>query len=146
MVPSELTEFLQPYPERMRTLHLATRDLVLSEAPDCTEVIADATNAVSCGYTFTHTHVKGFCFVASTLKNVILGFPYGADLADPERRLLGEGSRVRHVKIKELADLSDSYNLDLLRQAINRAFRPEPPLEQKLVYMHYKGLKKRPGS
>lgn len=143
--PPELIEYLQPYPPHMRELHLAARALVIREAPDATEVIADATNAVSCGYTFTHTHVKGFCFVASTLRNVVLGFPYGVGLVDPEGRLCGEGNRVRHLKLKWPSDLDDPYLLGLLRQAIARAFRPDPPLERRLVFMIYKGPKKRPG-
>lgn len=130
----------------MRELHLAARALVLREAPDATEVIADATNAVSCGYTYTHTHVKGFCFVASTLRNVLLGFPYGAGLDDPEGRLCGSGNRVRHVKLTALSDLEDPYVLSLVRRAIAHAFRPDPPLKRKLVFMIYRGQKKRPAS
>jgi hypothetical protein len=55
-VPPPLPEylgFLAPFESRIAELALATRELVLEEAPDSTELIYDAYNAVATGYRFT---------------------------------------------------------------------------------------------
>ena len=50
---AEYLKFLAPYSAEIRDLALATRALVFEEAPDASELIYDAYNAVASGYTFT---------------------------------------------------------------------------------------------
>jgi hypothetical protein len=142
-VPSEYLEWLETYPEHVRNLALAAREFAVSRAPDATEIVADAANAVSLGLSYTHTHVKGFIYIAACSDHVNFGFVYGASFDDPEKRLLGSGNQSRHIKLYSFADLDDSYFQQIFDQAHARAFRPEPPLPRKTVLMLYQNAKKR---
>jgi hypothetical protein len=142
--PSELFEFMTPYAPAVLELMLAMRDRVLSIAPTCTEILYDATYTVVLGYTYTHSHVQGFAHIPAYSSHVDLGFPYGVDLDDAEKRLVGTGSRVRHVKIRSLADLDDPYTLALLADAERKAIRPAEPLEPRQIVKVMKGPKHRP--
>jgi hypothetical protein len=142
-VPREYVEWLSVYPDHVQELALAAREFAVSRAPDATEIVADAANAVSLGLSYTHTHVKGFIYIAATKDHVNFGFTYGASFDDPERRLLGVGNQSRHWKIYKIADLDDPYFVQMFDQAHTRAFRPDPPLPRKTIFMLYENAKKR---
>ncbi|HTQ09860.1 MAG TPA: hypothetical protein VMI31_07300 [Fimbriimonadaceae bacterium] len=141
--PAEYLTWLQPYPEAVRELCLAAREFAISRAPDATEIVADAVSAVSLGLTYTSTHVKGFLYIAATADHVNFGFNYGASFDDPEKRLLGSGNQSRHMKLWSKADLDDPYFQAMFKQAHDRAFRPQPPLERRVLFMRYENAKKR---
>lgn len=122
----EYLEFLVPYEPRIRQLALATRALVLQEAPDATELIYDAYNAVATGYTFTGRPSDAFVHIAVYAGWVNLGFNRGVELDDPQELLQGSGRWVRHIRISEMADSRKSVLRRLLRAAVNRAVRPNP--------------------
>ena len=120
----EYLEFLMPYGPRIRELALATRTLVLQEAPDATELIYDAYNAVATGYTFTGRPSDAFIHIAVYAGWVNLGFNRGVELDDPQRILQGSGRRVRHIRISELADLKNTMLRAFVGAAISQAIRP----------------------
>jgi hypothetical protein len=142
--PPEYFEFLACYPEHVRETSLASRDFIVSLAPDASEFVVDATQAVSVGLSYTATWVKGFVFVATYPKHAILGFPYGSGLEDPEGRLRGEGKRVRHMRILKPDDLEDPYLAFLVNQSNKKGFRPEVSIPRKVEITRYKGPKRRP--
>jgi hypothetical protein len=144
--PPEYLEWLSPYPDTVRQLALAARAEAVRRAPDATEIIADGVKAVAMGLSFTHTHVKGFLYIAAAKDHINVGFTYGASFDDPEHRLLGEGNQSRHMKVFSPADLEEPYLWQMFDQAQARAFRPEAPLPRKIVLMPYDGAKakKRP--
>ncbi|HVT14349.1 MAG TPA: DUF1801 domain-containing protein [Fimbriimonadaceae bacterium] len=141
--PPEYLAWLEPYSDAVRELALAAREFAVSRAPDATEIVANATYAVSMGLSYTHTHVKGFIYVAAYRDYVNFGFTYGASFDDPEGRLQGTGNQSRHIKLRSLADLDDPYFSFLFDQALNRAHRPDPPLEPTVVLMKYESVAKR---
>jgi Domain of unknown function (DU1801) len=73
------------------------------------------------GYSFTGRLKESFCHVAVYAKHVNLGFNHGADLADPRGILQGTGKQVRHVTIREAADLKSADLTRLLRLAIKQS-------------------------
>src|SRR4026207_616530 len=75
--PTALREFLQPYEPAVARLFLAARGAVLRAAPNATELIYDAYNAVSAVYSFTDRMKEAFCHVAAYPKYVNLGFNRG---------------------------------------------------------------------
>ena len=118
--------FLAPFEARITNLALATRKLVLEEAPDSTELIYDAYNAVATGFGFTGRPSECFIHIAVYAKWVNLGFHRGSELEDPKGVLQGTGRLVRHIRIAELTDLEKPAVRAFVRAAISQAKRPGP--------------------
>jgi hypothetical protein len=57
-------------------------------------------------------------YVYSDVDHVQFGFVRGSSLADPERRLLGQGQYVRHVKLRAAGDLDERAFSAWLREAV----------------------------
>nr|HEV7954471.1 DUF1801 domain-containing protein [Candidatus Acidoferrales bacterium] len=114
----ELLKFLSAYDKRIAKLALEVRSAVLTAAPDATEAIYDAYNAVAIGYSFTGRLKESFIHVAVYAPHVNLGFNRGAEMDDPEGVLLGDCKMVRHLTICEPADLKKKYIGRLLRDAV----------------------------
>jgi hypothetical protein len=122
----EHLRFLAAYDKRVVELALATRRLVLEEAPDAIELVYDAYSAVSAGYSFTGKPSESFVYVAAYTKRVNLGLWWGALMKDPHGLLQGTGNQSRHLPIDELADLRKPYVRGFLKAAIKMAERPQP--------------------
>ena len=120
----EYLRFLAAYDQRVVDLALATRRLVLEEAPDAIELIYDAYSAVSAGYGFTGKPSESFVYVAAYTKRVNLGFYWGALMKDPRGLLEGTGNQSRHIPIDEIADLEKAYVRAFVKIAIKMAERP----------------------
>src|SRR5262245_30673921 len=97
--PAELKKFLEPFDERVQKLFLAARRAVLAIAPDATELVYDAYNAVTCAYSTTERLKEAFCHVAAYPEHVNLGFNRGTELVDPAGLLMGSGARIRHLRV-----------------------------------------------
>lgn len=93
---------------------------MLDAAPDASELIYDAYNAVTTAYSFTDRLGDAFCHVAAYRDYVNLGFNRGAGLPDPERLLVGKGARIRHVRVSAAADLARPAVRSLLRAAVGQ--------------------------
>lgn len=122
----EYREFLSPFGTRITELALATRALVLAEAPDASELIYDAYNAVATGYSFTGRPSDAFIHIAVYARWVNLGFNRGSQLDDPRGLLQGAGRWIRHIRITQLADLEQPHVRAFVRTAAARAERPGP--------------------
>ncbi len=122
----EYLGFLAPFESRIKELALATRRLVLEEAPDSAELIYDAYNAVATGYGFTGRPSECFIHIAVYAKWVNLGFHRGSELPDPKGVLQGTGRLIRHIRISEPEDLAEPAVRAFVKHAIARAKRPAP--------------------
>ncbi|HKA43041.1 MAG TPA: DUF1801 domain-containing protein [Burkholderiales bacterium] len=116
--PEELHEFLEAFPPNISKLFLEIRRAILGAAPDASELIYNAYNAVSAAYSFTGGLKEAFCHVAAYPAHVNLGFNRGAELRDPTRVLVGSGARIRHIRISSLYDLRSRALNALLRAAV----------------------------
>lgn len=114
----ELLKFLSAYDKRIGKLALEVRNTVLSAAPDATEAIYDAYNAVAIGYSFTGRLKESFIHVAVYAPHVNLGFNHGAEMDDPEGVLQGDCKMVRHLTIREPGDLKKKYVARLVKDAV----------------------------
>ena len=128
----EHLRFLAAYDDRVVELALATRQLVLEEAPDSIELLYDAYSAVSAGYSFTGRPSDTFLYVAAYTKRVNLGFYWGALMKDPRGLLQGSGNQSRHIPIEELADLRKPYVRTFVKAAVKMAERPKPGAATKI--------------
>ncbi len=71
-----------------------------------------------------------FCYVGVFKAHVSVGFFHGAGLADPSGLLLGNGKRMRHVKVSPGADL-DAQALEALVVAAHADVERRLASEQK---------------
>jgi hypothetical protein len=57
------------------------------------------------GYSVNDSPFDRICYIAPQKKGYVnFGFFFGAGIPDPEKLLIGEGQRLRHVKIRSVAD------------------------------------------
>src|SRR5688572_32869032 len=56
------------------------------------------------GYSVSESPFDRICYIAPQKGYVNFGFFFGADLLDPKQLLIGEGKRMRHVKIRSVED------------------------------------------
>lgn len=140
--------FLRPYGPQIRDLTLAVRELVLQEAPGAVELIYDAYSAVASGYSFTGRPSDSCVSIAVHAKWVNLFLWNGARMDDPDGLLEGAGKRIRHIKIRDAADLARPGVRALVSKAVAEAERPQPgtpkPKPESIVRAIYE-KRRRPG-
>ena len=139
----EFVEFLAPYPATTQELARALRRRVVELLPACVETVWYATNAVGVAYGFTEKNADHFVHLPVYTKYVNIGFTHGAELNDPEGRLQGSGSRIRHIRLSNFEDLDD-YVIGLIRQAVERAPREVGPVEARSIVRVMESPKRRP--
>jgi len=79
------------------------------------------------------------CYLRVGKKHVTFGFPRGASMKDPGKLLEGEGNNLRHVKIKDVAEIRNPHLKALLLEAkslndktpVARNLRPADQLRKK---------------
>ncbi len=120
--------------------------MLVNALPACIETLWDATNTVVMGYGFTEKNADHFIHLPVYTKYVNIGFSQGATLNDPEGRLQGSGSRIRHIKLTKAEDLDDAYVLDLIRQAHESALLPNEIIKPYTMIRVMEGPKRRPKS
>ena len=120
----EYLKLLLPYGEVIQELALATRKLILEEAPGASEFVYEV-YTIADHFTFTERPSDAFVFTTTHASWVNLGFNFGALLRDPQGLLSGEGKWIRHVRIAQMSGLDRPGVRELVRAAIAQAERPE---------------------
>jgi hypothetical protein len=120
----EYLQLLLPYGQAIQKLALATRRLILEEAPEASEFVYEV-YTIADHFSFTERPGDAFVFTTTHAKWVNLGFNFGAVLPDPDRLLQGEGKVIRHVRIAQATDLEAAGVRELVRAAMVEAERPE---------------------
>ena len=147
----ELEELLAGFEPNVRAIALEARAFVLARAPGAHELIYDAYNALSLAYSFDERLGGAFCHVALYRHHVNLGFNRGAELDDPAGLLQGSGTRIRHLRLEEAADLQAVHVDGFLQAAIALAGRdgkdgqrpPQDPSQARSILMPTSGKKRR---
>jgi hypothetical protein len=117
-------KLLVPYGKLVQELALATRKLILKEAPESSEFIYEV-YTIANHFTFTERPSDAFVFTTTHTNWVNLGFNFGSVVPDPHGLLRGEGKWIRHVRIAQAADLDAPGVRELIRSAIEQAERPQ---------------------
>ncbi|HTQ28352.1 MAG TPA: hypothetical protein VMI35_09495 [Puia sp.] len=113
----DLKKFLRPYSKEVQELTLWLREYIWDLYPRCNELIYDNYNAVAFGWSPTDRLPHTFCSIAVMPRYIHLGFYWGTQIADPEKKLLGKGNQYRYIIIKEQGDLPKTYIKKLLKEA-----------------------------
>jgi hypothetical protein len=120
----EYLKLLLPYGEVVQKLALAARRLILEEAPEAREFVYQV-YTIADHFTFTDRPSDAFVFTTTHANWVNLGFNFGSVLPDPNKLLVGDGKLIRHVRIRQPADLAAPGIRELVRAAMAQAERPE---------------------
>jgi hypothetical protein len=115
---ADLEKFLGAFSPEIAKVALRVRAFVLEQAPLAHELVENADDIVTMGYSFTERPGEAFCHIAVHAESVDLGLDDGARLPDPERLLEGSGRRARHIRIARLDDLRQPHVGRFLRAAI----------------------------
>lgn len=142
--PTDLIEYLLPYPDHVQHLMIDGRMKLLRMLSPIVEMHYDATTAVCAGFSTTGDLKGLFVNLAAFAHHVTLVFAYGALLDDPEKRLKGEGKQVRHMRLLNLEMLDDPYILGMIENARANAPLPIDPITTRIVTKVYAGPKRRP--
>jgi Domain of unknown function (DU1801) len=135
----EYLQLLLPYSDVVREIALATRKLILDEAPDASEFIY-AVYTIADHFTFTQRPGDSFVYTTTHANWANLGFPFGSLLPDPHGLLRGEGKLTRHVRIAQADDLEALGVRELIRAAIAQAERPEGKAEKPRTVVRPKAI------
>jgi hypothetical protein len=107
---------LKSTPE-MTAIAYRLRDLIAEVYPDVTEVPRPAEQHAAYGIGL-HKSTEIFGYICPMREYVRLGFYYGAALPDPKRLLVGEGKRLRHIKIHSPAEVDRPAVRQLVAAAV----------------------------
>lgn len=115
----DLLQFLKPFDQETIELVLWLREFVWDLYPKANELIYDNYNALAFGWSVTDKLGHTFCTIAvgRTSKNIHFGFYYGNKIADPEKKLIGNGNQYRYLLVTNKKDFPKTYLKKLIKEA-----------------------------
>ena len=123
---AQLDGFLDKYAPGTAALARGLLARLTARLPGATRLVYDNYNALVIGFAGSDRPSRAILSLAVYPRWVTLFFLSGVDLPDPHRLLQGSGSRVRSIRLAEVAALDDPRVDDLIAQALARA---DPPLD-----------------
>ncbi|MEO8713144.1 MAG: hypothetical protein ABI405_13515 [Parafilimonas sp.] len=116
---SDLLKFLSACPEEKQKTVLWLRDFIWDQYAHCNELIWDNYNALAVGWSPTDKLSHIFCSIAvyRTNYNIHFGFYWGNEIADPEKKLIGNGKQYRYFLVKDLNEFPKAYIKKLMKEA-----------------------------
>ena len=127
---------------------LFMRDFVWDIYPQCNELVYDNYNAVAFGWSTTDRLSDTFCSIAAFKDFAHFGFYWGNQIADPEKRLSGNGTQYRYLKVFSDKDFPKTYIKKLLKEAYANSLaklkKGQPMLTGATIIKSISARKKRP--
>jgi hypothetical protein len=120
----QLAGFLAKYSPEVQRLGKAVLAKMRTRLPGGVEFVYDNYNALVIGFGPNEHPSDAILSIGLYPRYVNLYFLFGAELADPDRRLKGSGTRVRFIRIDDAALLDEPSIGSLIKQALETA--PEP--------------------
>ena len=111
-----ITDILSGYDEKVATLALGLRDLLMDSLKGVTELPDDSASLIGYGYGTGYKDL--ICTILLSKKGVKLGFYKGSELNDPHRLLTGNGKLHKYVGIKNEQDITNPHLKALLADAL----------------------------
>lgn len=127
-----LGAFLRRFEPGVAALARAALARMRALTPPTHELVYDAYNALSVGFSFSERTSAHFLHVAVYPRHVNIGFPFGTALTDPKGQLQGSGARIRHLTVRVPKDLREPSLAGLVREAAAQArAKMDGPLPQR---------------
>jgi hypothetical protein len=148
---SDLIKFLKPFPKEVQDTALWLRDFIWTNHPKTNELIYDNYNAVAFGWSPTDRVGHTFCSIAvgRTSYNVHFGFYWGTQIADPEKKLIGEGNQYRYILVKNKEEFPKTYIKKLMQDAfvnpLAKVKDPKQLMEGKTIVKSVSSSKRKKG-
>jgi hypothetical protein len=114
----QLALFMAKYSPAISGLAEEAVAMMRARLPGAFEIVYDNYNALVIGFGPSERPSEAIFSIALYPKWVTLFFLHGAALNDPGKLLKGSGRRVRHVVIRQAADLDTPGVRDLVSQAV----------------------------
>jgi hypothetical protein len=148
---SDLLKCLKSFPTEVQATALWLRDFVWTLYPKTNELIYDNYNALAFGWSPTDRVGHTFCSIAvgRTSYNVHFGFYWGSQIADPEKKLIGEGRQYRYLLVKNRNEFPVTYIKKLMKEAfVNSLAKVKDPkqlMEGKTIVKSISSSKRKKG-
>lgn len=121
---SQLSRFIARYTPEVAALARAALAKMRERLPGAVQLVYDNYNALAVGFGPTERASEAVFSIALYPRWVSLFFLNGAGLPDPHKLLKGSGKKVRHIVLKDAADLDSPPVQDLMAHALERADTP----------------------
>ena len=108
-----MDDYINSFAPELQAIIRDLREIAKKSMPDAHEMIYHG----AIGYSLSSSPISLFCYIAPQRNYVNLGFYYGVYLDDPLHLLVGEGKRMRHIKIRSREDAGNPALEQLLREA-----------------------------
>src|SRR3989442_6401259 len=128
-MPEQMDDYINSYTPELQAIIRTLRKIATTSMPEAHEIIYH--DAI--GYSLTQSPFDRICYIAPQKKYVNVGFFFGAHLPDPQHLLVGEGKRMRHIKVRSVADASNLA----LEQLMKEAWRDAP---NSIAHLHKKHM------
>jgi len=120
MMADSIEEFLSNYPADVATICQKLRTVIKDVMPQAYETLYASQNHI--GYSLSDRASEKIMYVCPLPTYVRLGFMWGGQLPDPYHLLIGEGKRLRHIKVRTINDADQPA----LRQLVEAAWEDAP--------------------
>jgi hypothetical protein len=116
---TDLKKFLKSFDKEIQDIVFWLREFVWDLYPKANELIYDNYNALAFGWSPTDKVGHTFCSIAvgRTSHNIHFGFYWGSEIADPEKKLLGQGNQYRYILVKSKKGFPKTYIQKLIKEA-----------------------------
>jgi hypothetical protein len=111
-------EFFAKYPAEVQAISRILRAWVKAAMPGANELLLANQNHVA--YSTSISSAGTIVYICPMRDYVRLGFMFGKGLPDPGGVLVGEGKRIRHVKVRSLEQARDRVLERLVEAAWER--------------------------
>ena len=111
----KLEQLLMPYPGYLVKLAQELRKYFLKTNPRY-ELIGQS-RSLNIGYSYTKKAWDSYAAIIVYSKHINISFPSGAFIDDPNSLLIGEGKRVRHIKVNSIEEMHNPKIIDLIQKA-----------------------------
>ena len=112
-VEADVAKLLAEHPPEQQAIEHALRATIRREFPGAVEQVDFGNKLIAFGRSMK---MRGLLFALIAHKSwVNLQLADGAELPDPNGRIEGTGKRIRHIKIRSVADASSPAVVDAIR-------------------------------
>lgn len=120
----QVDAFLATYPERVREIASAARELLKRTLPGVSETVDESAKLL--GYSYGPGYKGVVCTLILSQTGVKLGILRGSELPDPQHLMSGSGKIQRHVQLRSVEDTKLPGLTQLLKAAL-AAWRKRNP-------------------
>jgi Domain of unknown function (DU1801) len=141
---AQLDVFLDRFTPDIAKLARAAIARMKKRLPGSQLLVYDNFNALAIGFGPSERAGEALFSLAIYARWINLFFLDGARMKDPKKKLKGAGSKVRHVRLTEVALIDDPDISALMDQALARAEIPIDPKQKSRVVIRAIAPKQRP--